>query len=94
MTNHFPLIEILALRGARINKKDKWGNTPLMLAISYQNHEAIHSLMKNGADPSVKNNYGVTALNKSSNFPNIMQFLNNFDEKKRGFPKFIVKLKL
>jgi ankyrin repeat protein len=38
MTNHFPLIELLILRGAEIDKKDKWGNTSLMIAVANQNH--------------------------------------------------------
>lgn len=38
LTNHFPLIEMLALRGADINKMDRFGNTPLMLAVVNHNH--------------------------------------------------------
>ena len=38
INNHFPLIEILLLRGADIHGKDQWGNTPLHLAIVNQNH--------------------------------------------------------
>ena len=33
VNNHYPLIEMLVLRGADINKKDRLGNTPLHLAI-------------------------------------------------------------
>lgn len=79
MTNHFPLIELLILRGAQVNKKDKWGNTALMIAVVNQNHEAIHSLLRNGTDLSIKNNYGMTAFDKAYNNPNIQQFLTNFN---------------
>lgn len=65
INNHYPLIEILLLRGANINKQDRWGNTPLHLAIINQNHEAIHSLIKNGGNPEIKNKYGLTALAKA-----------------------------
>ena len=33
INNHYPLIEMLVLRGADVNKGDKWGNTPLHHAI-------------------------------------------------------------
>ena len=65
INNHYPLIEMLTLRGADINKKDQWGNTPLHLAIINRNHEAINSLMKNGSDPQIQNKYGISALEKS-----------------------------
>jgi ankyrin repeat protein len=50
MINQYPLIEVLLLYGANINQPDRFGNTPLMLAVSRHNHEAIHSLLKNGCD--------------------------------------------
>jgi ankyrin repeat protein len=79
MTNHFPLIEMLVLRGADINKRDKWGNSGLMIAVANQNHEAIHSLLRNGCDLSIKNNYGMNAFDKASSTPSIQQFLTNFN---------------
>lgn len=94
MTNHFPLIELLILRGADINKKDQLGNTPLMMAVANQNHEAIHSLLRNGSDLAAKNKYGLTAIDKANDNPSIAKFLKSFDEKKRNFPRFIIKLKL
>jgi hypothetical protein len=78
MVNHFPLIELLVLRGADINQKDKLGNTPLMHAVANLNHEAIHSLLRNGSDVSAKNNFGVTAIDKASDKPSILQFLQGF----------------
>ena len=50
-----------------------------MIAVANQNHEAIHSLLKNGSDPSIKNNYGVTANDKASSNPNIQQFIAKYD---------------
>jgi ankyrin repeat protein len=94
MTNHFPLIEILAIRGAQINRKDQWGNTPLMIAVANHNHEAIHSLLRNGSDLTLRNKYGLTAFDKAYENANIQQFLSSFNEQKRGFPRFRVKLEL
>jgi len=53
---------MLILRGADINKPDQWGNTPLIIAVNNHNYEAIHSLMRNGSDKNIKNNYGLTAM--------------------------------
>lgn len=38
INNHYPLIEILLLRGANVNHPDRFGNTPLHLAIINQNY--------------------------------------------------------
>jgi ankyrin repeat protein len=78
INNHYPLIEMLLLRGADINKQDKLGNTPLHHAIINQNHEAIHSLVKNGSDPNLKNKYGLSPLDKASNSPSIHTFIKNY----------------
>lgn len=75
INNHYPLIEILMLRGADVNRKDRWGNTPLHLAVINQNHEAIHSLMKNGSDPHLTNLYGKSALDKAEESSSIHSFI-------------------
>lgn len=85
---------MLALRGADLNLCDNWGNTSLMIAVANQNHEAIHSLLRNGCDMAIKNRFGMTAIDKAAGNPNIQQFVSNFNEKKRGFPKFSVKMRL
>lgn len=94
INNHYPLIEMLSLRGANINQTDRWGNTSLHLAIINQNHEAIHSLLKNGSNPNIRNNYGFSALDKASASPSILDFMKQYSESKRNIPKFRVKLKL
>lgn len=78
LSNHFPLIEVLALRGADINRRDKFGNTPLMLAVVSHNHEAIHSLLRNGSQLALTNNYGQTAVDKAIDNPSIRDFLTGF----------------
>lgn len=63
-----------------------------MLAVSNQNREAIHSLLRNGSDLSIKNKYGYTVMDKAANIPSILDFIRNYDEKKRNFPRFYVRL--
>lgn len=85
---------MLVLRGADVNKTDKWGNTPLHHAIVNENHEAIHSLIKNGSDPHLKNKYGFSPLDKASNNPNIIRFINSYSEPRPAFPRFRVRLRI
>jgi len=47
----------------------------LILAAAKQNHEAVHSLLRNGADTKVKNKYGYDAIEKASYFPSIQEFI-------------------
>ena len=91
---HASIVETLIKHGANINQTDRWGNTPLHLAIINQNHEAIHSLLKNGSNPNIRNNYGLSALDKASTSPSILDFMKQYSESKRNIPKFRVKLKL
>ena len=92
--NHYPLIEMLVLRGANIDGLDQWGNTSLMIAVNNHNYEAIHSLMRNGCDPNIKNRYGYTAVDKASGNPSIREFIMNYKEEKLKFPRFRVRLRL
>jgi len=44
-----------------INKKNSSGNTPLHLAVQFDYLEIVRFLVKNGADPTIKNNAQLTA---------------------------------
>jgi ankyrin repeat protein len=50
-----------------------------MLAVSNQNREAMHSLLRNGSDLSIKNKYGFTVMDKAVNIPSILEFIRNYD---------------
>lgn len=67
MKNKFSIIELLLMYGANINQPDAEGNTPLMMAVSNQSLESINTLLKNGCDRTLKNNYGATAVEKAIN---------------------------
>lgn len=62
MKNKFPIVELLLMYGANINKPDAEGNTPLMMAVNNQSLESINSLLKNGCDRNAKNIYGMTPV--------------------------------
>jgi ankyrin repeat protein len=56
------LVEILALVKRQINARDKYGNTPLILASRDGRTAIAQELPKRGANPNAANNYGNTAL--------------------------------
>ena len=68
---HDEIVKYLVANGAEIknvqvdddiNSTDEEGNTVLMYAVQEGNVEAVKTLLSNGADHSVQNNYGETAL--------------------------------
>ena len=65
MKNKFPVIELLLMYGANINKVDPEGNTPLMMAVSNHSLQSINSLLKNGCDRNIPNSYGTTPIQKA-----------------------------
>lgn len=72
------MILFLLENGADLNALDNYGNTPLSRATysSKGKGEVILALLKAGADPMIKNNYGVSAkelANKIANY-NVKQF--------------------
>lgn len=65
--NYKDIIAMLLDKGANPNLKNKYGNTPLMLAalecfIDYDGSEIATMLLNKGADPNWKNNDDFTAL--------------------------------
>jgi ankyrin repeat protein len=83
--------------GANINKKDQYGNTALMYAVERHNLESINSLMKNGSNRHEKNNFQMDAIAKAKSKLNqdyLVDFIKNYPETQRKFPKFKVKLTL
>jgi ankyrin repeat protein len=56
-----PMVRALIEDGLNITSIDADGKTPLMVAAQAQSPEIVDLLLKNGADPSLKDNLGYTA---------------------------------
>lgn len=60
------MIALLLDRGAKIDTRDlESGATALMMAASLGRTEAVIMLLKRGADPTLKDNAGHTALDRA-----------------------------
>lgn len=64
---HLDMMQYLILQGANINAASPNGTTPLMMAAGYGTPEAIRLLLKYHADPQIKNERGLAALDFARN---------------------------
>lgn len=57
------IVTLLIEKGADINAQDKFGRTPLMVAIIYNrdNYDMISYLVNSGANPDIKTHAGVSS---------------------------------
>ncbi len=61
-SGHIPIIKMLLENYAYIDAESPNGSTPLMMAGMYGSIEAVKLLLDEGADPLLKNQQGLTAL--------------------------------
>ncbi|XP_043672150.1 osteoclast-stimulating factor 1-like isoform X1 [Vespula pensylvanica] len=67
-TGHIDCVkELLSLPNSAINAQNKVGETPLHIAANHGHLDVVNLLLKNGADPFIKNNDKLTAKDLSSN---------------------------
>jgi ankyrin repeat protein len=59
---HIELINLLLDNHAYIDASSPNGSTPLMMAAMYGTPSAVKLLLESGADPLIKNNLGMTAI--------------------------------
>lgn len=76
-------MKVLLARGADVNALDRFGYTPLHYAatIDHGDAETATALLKAGADPSVKNKEGKTALEQGREYPHILAALEKAETK-------------
>ena len=60
------IIKLLLSQGFDIDSRDLIGNTPLMSTACYGQQGAFQMLIKKGADPSLKDNWGYSLLHKAA----------------------------
>jgi uncharacterized protein len=60
--SHIPVMQLLLDHHAYIDAASPNGSTPLMMAAMYGNASAVKLLLESGADPSLKNDLGLTAI--------------------------------
>jgi len=59
---HLPIMELLLEHHAYIDAESPNGSTPLMMAAHYGTPAAVKLLLEAGADPTLKNQLGLTAI--------------------------------
>jgi ankyrin repeat protein len=59
---HIEVMKLLLANSAYIDAASPNGSTPLMMAAMYGNDAAVRLLLEAGADPSLKNSLGLTAI--------------------------------
>ncbi|MGH0128547.1 UNVERIFIED_CONTAM: hypothetical protein FKN15_040247 [Acipenser sinensis] len=74
------VVDMLIMRGARINVMNRGDDTPLHLASSHGHHDIVtKDLVTNGAQVSIGNKYGETPLDKAK--PHLREILKERAEK-------------
>jgi len=61
--NVVAVVNLLLTQGAKVNEVDRYGNTALIYAAQTGDLDAVKALVAHGADASIKNKSGATALN-------------------------------
>lgn len=76
------IIDDLVKAGAKIDEQDSNGQTSLMLAVKAKNAHFAESLLRNGADPNIKDNQGKTAkAYETEDYVNIREALLNLEKR-------------
>lgn len=88
--SNYILVELLIANGAKINQKDKYGNTPLYYAIenNQENINIVKILLQANAYPLSKNIKGENPLTRA----NTLSFLDRMAQESEKNPQEVVKL--
>jgi len=58
---YMAIVDLLITRGAKVNPKNDFGNTPLMIAAQYNKVPVVFYLLENGANKKIRNKKGWVA---------------------------------
>ena len=77
----FEIVKELLDGGADPNQEDNWGETALMMATTKQEPGVVRLLIERGADPTIANFSGVTAIDiaRRAGLPELIDALNIID---------------
>ena len=73
----YEAVNLFLNSGAKVNQKDKKGNTALIMAAKSNRLDVVKALLKGKADRSIKNKFGQTALDLSFD-SGIQNYLENY----------------
>jgi ankyrin repeat protein len=59
------IMDILIMKGAKVNLAGKTKITPLLLAVLANDYESVKFLLEKGADPNIKTTYGASSLSSA-----------------------------
>ncbi|KAE8590313.1 hypothetical protein XENTR_v10018016 [Xenopus tropicalis] len=77
VSGNVDIARCLIAAGAGVNAKDTNGKTPLMVAVLNNHESLVHLLLENGADRSIKNEFGIgmTEMAKAFNRESVVAIL-------------------
>lgn len=83
-------LTLLIKKGADINHRSKSSKTPIAYAVGMRAYAAALLLLRAGADPSIKNNFGYSAVDTTRQFGNAGTVIGSEDE--AAYSKFVGEL--
>jgi len=84
-------VQLLLDRGADINHQSKSSKTPIAHAVGMRAYAAALFLLRAGADPNIKNNFGYSAVDTTRQFGSAGTVIGSEDE--AAYPEFVAELK-
>lgn len=80
MANDMGVARQYIASGESVNVRDKFGRTPLMLAVEHGNTKLVQLLLQAGADPNIKTDTGLRAID-FARLPEIKNLLGHANSK-------------